>query len=48
MIHAGDENGHAPGDCPPMRMTWIGIICRVALALFIGLEIVGGWRGLVG
>jgi hypothetical protein len=38
MIRAGDENAHAPGDCPPMPTPYIVLIARALVILaLVGL-----------
>ena len=47
----GDENGHAPGDCPGIPTPWLVIAGRALLALLVlalsvgGVLLAVGWRG---
>ena len=45
MIRAGEENAHAPGDCPPMPTPWIILAARALVILALVALAVLAWHG---
>ena len=43
MIRAGEENGHEPGDCPPIPTPYVQLVARALVILALVALAVLAW-----